>query len=56
MLSFWHVHESLLGELVLLEVSLVELDAALKDFDELLWWIQVVVPENVVVLWCSLLS
>ena len=56
LLALRHVHESLLGELVLLEVSLVELDAALKDFDELLWWIQVVVPENVVVLWCSLLS
>jgi hypothetical protein len=40
----------------LLKVSLVKLDAALENFDELLWWIQVVVPKNVVVLWCSLLS
>jgi hypothetical protein len=39
LLSFWHVHKSLLGELVLLKVSLVKFDAALKNFDEFLWWI-----------------
>jgi hypothetical protein len=37
LLAFWHVHESLLGELVLLKVSSIEVNAALKHWDELIW-------------------
>ena len=48
MLSLWHVHESLLGELVLLEVSSIKVNAALKHWNELLWWILLVLPKNII--------
>ena len=56
MFTFWHVHESLFGELVLLEISLVKLDAALKNLNELIAWIKIVVPKNIVTLWCAFLA
>jgi hypothetical protein len=56
LLSFWHVHESLFCELVLLKVSLVKLDAALKDFNELITWIFVVIPKDVITCWSTFLS
>jgi hypothetical protein len=56
LLSFWHVHESLFSELILLKVSLVKLDAALKDFNELITWIFVVIPEDVITGWSTFLS
>ena len=48
MLSLWHVHESLLGELVLLEVSSIKVNAALKHWNKLLWWILLVLPKNII--------
>jgi hypothetical protein len=56
LLSFWHVHESLFGELVLLKVSLVKLDAALKNFDELLTWIKLMIPKDIITGWLTLLA
>ena len=56
LLSLWHLHESLFGELVLLDISLVKLDAALQNLDELFAWILVMIPENIIVLWGSFLS
>lgn len=41
--------ESLLGEFVLSDVGLVELQALLKDLNKLLMGDSIVVPENVVV-------
>lgn len=49
MLTFWHIHETFLGELILLEVGLVELDAALKHLDELIWWVGFVIPKDIIV-------
>lgn len=48
MLALWHVHESLLGELVLLEVSCIKVNAALEHWDKLLWWIFLVLPKNII--------
>jgi len=45
LLSLWHVHESLLGELVLLDVGVVQVNASLENWNEFFWWILVVVPE-----------
>lgn len=45
LLSLWHVHESLLGELVLLDVGVVQVNAGLEDWDEFFWGVFVVVPE-----------
>jgi hypothetical protein len=49
LLSFGHVHQTLLGDLVLLLVSLVELEARLEDWYELLRGILVMLPEDIVV-------
>jgi len=49
LLTFWHIHETFLGELILLEVGLVELDAALKHLDELIWWVGFVIPKDIIV-------
>ena len=56
LLSLWHLHESLFGELVLLDISLVKLDAALVNLYKLFTWILIVIPENIIVLWSSFLS
>jgi len=56
LLSFWHVHESLFGELVLLEISLIKLNAALENFNELLTWVFIVIPKDIIALWCTFLS
>jgi hypothetical protein len=56
LLAFWHVHESLLGELVLLKVSSIEVNAALKHWDELIWRIELIVPKNVIGLRSSFLT
>jgi len=56
LLAFWHVHEPLLGNLVLVEVSLVELDAAFENWDEFLRWILLMVPQNIVTEWLTLLA
>ena len=56
MLSFWHVHESLFGELVLLEVSLVKLYAALENFDEFLTWVKFMIPKDIITSWLTFLS
>ena len=49
LLALRHVHKALLGDLVLLLVSLVEFEAALKDGDELLRWVLIMVPQDVIV-------
>ena len=56
MLSFWHVHKSLLGELVLLQVSGIEVNATLEHWDELIWWIEFIVPKNIITLWSTFLA
>jgi hypothetical protein len=43
-----HVHQALFGELILLGVSLVEVDASLKDWNKLIWWIGIMVPKNII--------
>lgn len=48
LLTLWHVHESLLGELILLEIGGIKVDAALQDWNELLWWVKLMVPEDLV--------
>jgi len=48
--------ETLLGEFVLLNVGLVEVKAGLEDFNELIWWVLFVVPQDGVVDWASLLA
>ncbi len=48
LLTLWHVHKSLLGDLVLLLVSLVKLEAAFKDGDELIGRVLVVAPKDFV--------
>jgi hypothetical protein len=50
--TFWHVHESFLGELILLKVSFVKLNAAVEYFNKLIWWILFVIPKNVIVIEC----
>jgi hypothetical protein len=44
LLTLGHLHESLLGLVVLLLVSVVEVDAALKHGDELIWWVEIELP------------
>ena len=56
LLTLWHVHKSLFGELVLLQVGSVEVNAALKHWDELLWWILLVVPKDIIGWWSILLA
>ena len=56
MLSFWHLHESLFGELILLNVGLVKLNAALENLNKLLAWIIIMVPKDIIVLWSSFLT
>jgi hypothetical protein len=46
--AFGHVHQALFGELILLCISLVEVDAGLKDWNELIWWIGIMVPKNII--------
>ena len=46
--AFRHVHQALFGELILLCISLVEVDASLKDRNELIWWIGIMVPKNII--------
>jgi hypothetical protein len=46
LLTLWHVHESLFGELVLLQVSSVEVDARLKHWNKLFWWVELVIPDT----------
>jgi hypothetical protein len=48
LLALWHIHESLFGELVLLDVSLLKLNAALKHWNEFFWRILFVIPKNIV--------
>jgi hypothetical protein len=50
------LHESLFGELVLLDVGLVKLNAALKDLNKLFAWVVIMVPKNVIVLWSTFLT
>jgi len=45
LLAFWHVHESLLGEFILLLIGSIKFKAALKHWDQLLWWIVFAVPK-----------
>lgn len=52
--TFWHVHQSLLGEVVLFLIGLVKVNAALENWDEFLWWEQFFIPENVVTFWLVL--
>lgn len=47
--TLWHVHETLLGDLVLFLVGLVELEAGLENWDQLFRWIVIVVPQDIVV-------
>jgi len=54
--TLWHVHESLLGELVLLEVSLVKLNARFKDWNELLMRDCFGIPKDIVTLDSTLLD
>lgn len=56
MLGLWHVLQTFLGELVLLNVCLVQIKALLKHVNELIWWVLLVVPKNSVVNWSWLLA
>ena len=56
LLALRHVHESLLGELVLLQVSSVEIDARLKHWNKLFWRVEFVIPKDVITLWALLLA
>lgn len=56
MLALWHVHQSLLGKLVLFNIRLAEINAALKHWDELIWWISFMIPEDIIVLWSTFLA
>ena len=48
--SFWHIHQPFLGEIILLLISLVEVNAALKDWDKLIWWIFILFPKDIITL------
>jgi len=50
LLSLGHVHESFFGKLVLLEIGSVEINAALQNWNELLWWILLVIPKDIITL------
>ena len=54
LLTLWHVHETLLGELVLLYISNLKLNAALEHWDELIWWILLVIPKHIIGHWTLL--
>lgn len=45
LLSLRHAHQSFLGQLVLLLVSVVKINAALKNGDKFIWGIFVVIPK-----------
>lgn len=49
LLALWHVHKSLLGDLVLFLVGSVELEAGLEDGDELLRRVLIVVPQDIII-------
>jgi hypothetical protein len=49
LLTLGHVHESLLGEVILLLVSRIEINAALHDRNELIWWILFNSPEDMII-------
>jgi hypothetical protein len=48
LLALRHIHETFLGELVLLQVRFVEIDASLKNWNELFWWVGIVVPKGII--------
>jgi hypothetical protein len=48
--TFGHVHETFFGELILLLIRLVEVDARLKHWDQFFWWVLLVAPKDIVVL------
>jgi hypothetical protein len=50
LLAFGHVHKAFFGELVLLLVRLVEVDAGLEHWDQVLGRILLVAPKDIVVL------
>ena len=61
MFTLWHVHKSFFGELVLLQVSFIEVDTSLKDGNEFLRRVCIVVPKviiswKVTLLWLDTLA
>ena len=56
LLTLWHVHETLLGELVLLDISNLKLNAALEHWNELIWWILLMIPKNIIGHWTLLVG
>jgi len=48
LLTLWHVHKSLLGELILLDVSLLKINAALENWNELVWWELLIIPKDII--------
>ena len=50
MFSSWHILEPLLGELILLLISNVEINAALENWNEILWWNDIFLPEDIITL------
>lgn len=56
MLTLWHVHETLLGELVLLNISNLKLNAALEHWNELIWWILLMIPKDIIGHWALLVG
>jgi len=56
LLGLGHVLEALLGEVVLVDVSSVEVEAGLQDFDQLISGVLVVIPQNGVVNGAGLLA
>jgi len=49
LLTLGHVHESLLGEVILLLVSCIKINAALHDRNEFIWWILFNSPEDMII-------
>jgi hypothetical protein len=54
--TLWHVHESLSGELILFLIGLVEVNAALENWDKFLWWVFIFIPKYIITLWVTSLG
>lgn len=55
LLTFWHVHQSFFGEVILLLICGIEINAGLEDWNEFIWWISIVVPKGIILRRSSLL-
>jgi hypothetical protein len=46
--ALWHVHKTFFCEFVLLQIRFVEVDASLKNWNELFWWILIMIPKGII--------